>query len=289
MPMSPRLLRPRSTVHPEANAWATRVIANGGTFSGSTLSAVSKFCRDIDAAGIRDKFYRLNLFCGNGLEACLVPLYRAESRTASARGNTTDTNTNFVSGDFNNTGSSAGLQGNGSTKYLNTGYPANTLAASNTHLGISLLGAEASASGDRTAIGAYSTTNSMIFAIDVRGVSGRNALGACALGSYQSPNLGFFGETINNAAMTIGNILASAGTQYRNGSSVGGAPVLLANYPSAHSLYLFANNNGNGGGAAVNYANARLGGYSVGASMTAAQAVSFSNAMNTFNAALSRT
>jgi hypothetical protein len=286
--MNNRLLRPRQTTHPEAASWATRVTASGGTVSGSTLAAVSKFCRDIAAAGIRDKFYRLNLFCGGNLSSALVPLYRAESSTASVRGNSTDTNNNFVSGDFNNTGSSAGLTGNGSTKYLNTGYPANTLAAANTHLGISLLGADTSASGDRTAIGAYSTTNSSIFVVDVRGVAGR-ALGACGLGLYINNGAGFFGEVLNNASMSVGNILASAGTQYRNGSSVGGAPVGLTNYPSAHSLYLFANNDAIGGGAAVNFSNARLGGYSIGASMTAAQVVSFSNAMNTFNTALSRT
>jgi hypothetical protein len=67
MPMNPRLLRPRSTIHPEAADWANRVRANGGSVSGSTLTAVSRFCASISAAGIRDRFYRLNLFCGTGL------------------------------------------------------------------------------------------------------------------------------------------------------------------------------------------------------------------------------
>ena len=31
MAMSPRLLRPRQAIHPEAAAWAARVVANGGT------------------------------------------------------------------------------------------------------------------------------------------------------------------------------------------------------------------------------------------------------------------
>lgn len=71
MPMSPRLLRPRAGggFHPEAQDWRNRVITNGGTVSGSTLTAVSNFCRSIDAAGLRDRFYRLNLFCGTGLSA----------------------------------------------------------------------------------------------------------------------------------------------------------------------------------------------------------------------------
>jgi hypothetical protein len=123
MPMSPRLLRPISTTHPEAQVWRNAVIANGGTVSGSTLNAVSRFCRSIDAAGIRDRFFRLNLFAGTGLNACLVPLYRGQSRTGTQYGNTTDTNVNFVSGDYSE---SNGLQATAdgsqtATKYLDTG------------------------------------------------------------------------------------------------------------------------------------------------------------------------
>jgi len=82
-PMSPRLLRPRQTLHPDAAAWAARVVSNGGSVTGTTLSAVSKFCASIDSAGIRDRFYRLNLFCGTGLNACTVPLYLTPDKTVT--------------------------------------------------------------------------------------------------------------------------------------------------------------------------------------------------------------
>lgn len=123
MAMNHRLLRPRASgVHAEAAAWRTAVVANGGSVSGSTLSAVDKFCKDIDAAGIRSRFYRLNLFCGTGLDACLVPLYRGPSLTGTQYGNTTDINVGpFVSGDYAEKGSSGGLAGNGVSKYLQTG------------------------------------------------------------------------------------------------------------------------------------------------------------------------
>ena len=62
MPMNARLLRPiASGVHPEAAAWRSAVVANGGSVSASTLKAVADFCKAIDAAGIRDKLYRVNL------------------------------------------------------------------------------------------------------------------------------------------------------------------------------------------------------------------------------------
>ena len=120
MAMSPRLLRPiASGVHPEAAAWRSAVVANGGSVSASTVKAVSTFCAAIDSAGIRDRFYRLNLFAGTSLNAALVPLYRGPTYGGTTYGNATDTNNGpFVSGDFSE---ATGLDGNQTTKYLNTG------------------------------------------------------------------------------------------------------------------------------------------------------------------------
>jgi hypothetical protein len=122
MAMSPRLLRPRAGgVHPEAADWRSRVITNGGTVSASTLKAVDTFCKAISSAGIRDRFYRLNLFAGTGLSAALVPLYRNTSFSGSPLGNATDTNAGgvFVSGDYSE---SVGLTPTvGGAKHLDTG------------------------------------------------------------------------------------------------------------------------------------------------------------------------
>jgi hypothetical protein len=120
MGMNGRLLRPKASgSHPEALAWRDAVVANSGTVSASTLAAVTTFCRRIDSAGIRDRFFRLNLFAGTGLPAALVPLFRGQSRTGTQYGNTTDTNQNFVSGDYSESG---GLTSNSaSSKALSTG------------------------------------------------------------------------------------------------------------------------------------------------------------------------
>jgi hypothetical protein len=74
------------SLHPEAVAWRDAVVDNGGSVSGATLAAVSDFCNAIDAAGIRDRFYRLNLFAGTGLNAALVPLYRGPTYLADPLG-----------------------------------------------------------------------------------------------------------------------------------------------------------------------------------------------------------
>ena len=122
-PMSPRLLRPRASgVHPEAASWRTHVVANGGSVSATTMQALDRFCRSIDANNLRSLLWRVNPMAGDNLSAALVPLYRANSAGGAVQGNTTDTNTNFVSGDYS---PSSGLLGNGSNKALSTGLAAN--------------------------------------------------------------------------------------------------------------------------------------------------------------------
>jgi len=104
----------------EALSWATRVVSNGGTVSTSTLNAVSDFCNSIESYGLRDKFYRLNLVCGNNLAASLIPLYLSTSSGGSTIGSVVDTNFNLVSSDYNETGLTGGLSGTGFGTGLDT-------------------------------------------------------------------------------------------------------------------------------------------------------------------------
>lgn len=120
----------------DAQGWINRVYNAGGTVSYGTAAAVNTFCNAIDAAGIRDRFYRLNLLCGSDLTACLVPLYRGPSLSGTQYGNATDTNVNFLAADYVETGSTRGLKGNGTTKRLNTGLAPSTIGISTTHISI---------------------------------------------------------------------------------------------------------------------------------------------------------
>jgi hypothetical protein len=280
MPMSPRLLRPvASGFHPEAQVWRNAVIANGGSVSGSTLNAVSRFCRSIDAAGLRNRFYRLNLFCGTGLNAALVPLYRAESISASPIGNPTDTNINFVSGDYVETGSSTGgLKGDGTSKYLNTGLNPNSagLTNDNVHVSAYVRGTEAAG-----------TTRKIISNI--------------ATGSGNGPMLGWTNtgstERFATAAANVGPSGAqegllggngtSAGTAYYvNGTDVASSATVNSNLTTNAVLFVFA---GNSAGNPVFYALARyFCAYSIGQGLSASQWSSFNAAMLSFQQALSR-
>ena len=269
----------------EAQDWISRVYANGGTVSTSTASAVSTFCDAIEAAGIRDRFYRLGIFSGDNLNAALVPLYRGPTFGGTTYGNATDTNNGpFVSGDYAETGASGGLKGNGTSKYLDTGYFANTLAASNSHFGVGLLATDSMATGDRSIMGAWNGSNNIF---ELRGRDrGPFLLLAATMTRFATAG-DRFGDDVNESSLAVGNIVAAWPTMYRNGVASGTDATSSQDFPAATKVYVFNLNNNNTN--VTNYTNARLGWYSIGATMTAAQALSYHNALADFNTALSRT
>jgi hypothetical protein len=280
--------RASNQLHPEAQDWVDRVVANGGSVSASTAAAVNQFCNDIDYGvggfSIRGRFRRLNLFCGTGLNACLTPLYRAASLGDTQLGNTTDTNTGglFVSGNYNETGASGGLAGNGSSKYLNTGFPTNTLSASDRHLAAYPItwpnGAYQYFLGSETAAG-----TSQQFALGHLDFAdkGSFAFGPNVAASYLTST-----TAISSGGMWIGVNTSGSGTIYRNGVA-NGTLSLAAATPTASEIFVFAVNRASAP-AAANYFNGRIGGYSIGLAMTAPQAAAYYTAMQAFQTALTR-
>lgn len=284
MAMNPKLLRPRASgVHLEAAAWKTAVVANGGTVSGSTLSAVDKFCKSIDSAGIRDRFYRLNLLCGTGLNAALVPLYRGPSRTGTQYGNTTDTNNGpFVSGDYAETGSSGGLLGNGSTKYLDTGVNASTFGRESTHLGVYGTSLNDAGSSYGSLGGARNASAGNLIQLDGKRVTASNTYF-----SNSAPSSPVSGSPVASSGHVLGVSASSTDLQmYVAGASTGsvttdrGAGALVS-----QPIYIFANNFN---GSPTDRSSMRCRGYSFGIGMTSAQALAFYTAMQAFQTALSR-
>ena len=283
MPMSPRLLRPRATgFHPEANAWRTAVIANGGTVSGSTMAAVSKFCRDIDAAGIRDRFYRLNLFAGTGLAAALVPLYRGPSLGGTQFGNSTDTNVNFAAGNYVETGSTGGLTGNAASTYLNTGLNASTLpiSTSGIHVGAHVLSTTVTSGSVRSFIGVISNK------VYVAGFDFRNSPATIA-----QTDFGVYASSANPSFPGL-HLASLLGTNVQGTFRVGATVFSSAdtrtsdNITASENFFVMARNNS--GGFPGQYWGGRVGGYSIGTNMTAAQSASLRSAMDAFQTALGR-
>lgn len=284
MGMNNRLLRPRASGHPEALAWRDAVVANGGTVSASTLAAVTALCKSIDSAGIRDRFYRLNLFCGGELSACLVPLYRGVSRTGTQYGNTTDTNVNFVSGDY---GLATGLTGNGSTKYLQTGVRLDQLPA-----GVETDG--------HLSVYVRSTPNSNAM---ISSYSFHSTTAADRQRYEMTPNGGTFGREsaatgpaspVYPALQAVTRSSASSLFQYHNGVAGTEATSSITPVATGVPIAVFCRNlvtgtpPGSGTYSPTFYFSGALGSYSIGRSLTAAQVSSYTTAINTFMAALGR-
>lgn len=281
MGMNPRLLRPRASGHPEALAWRSTVIANGGSVSGSTLNAVSKFCRDIDAAGIRSKFRRLNLMCGTSdasLVAVRVPLYRGESRTGTQYGNTLDTNVNFVQGDY---AENSGLTGDGTSKYLNTGFNISDLpGAANCHLSSYIRGTQNTASS-RALIGTLFNGTSDRYRIFINPSSAGFYNPRAELGATTQADGGVRANS-NGGLIVASRTSTTSLTLYDDAVSIGTNTNSTAETTSATPIFVFARNG------PTEYYNGIMAGYSIGAGLTGAQVTSYYNALNTFQTAIGR-
>lgn len=279
MPMSPRLLFPiASSVHPDAAAWRSEVVANGGSVSASTMRAVSTFCASIDAAGIRSKFYRLNLFCGNDLNACLVPLYRGPSRTGTQHGGAIETNQNFVPDDYAERGATGGLKGNGTNKRLLTGANANVIpSAFDSHISVSARDLEGPTGNFRDIFGVYGGSSSASFFLQ----NNRNFNRYFGMGNFSSADLGFNADEPHAMGVRSGS---TTHIVYRSGSSIGTNNALAANSLPALELAVFSRSDVDAG-----FTQGRFRMYSFGLAFTGTQALAFANAVIAFNTALSRT
>jgi hypothetical protein len=279
------LSRPR--VHHDALDWARRVVTNGGSVSQSTLRAVSTFCDAVDRANIRDRFYRLNLFCGTGLAACLVPLYRGQSLGGTQLGGVTDTNTNFVSGDYSETTGLTTTAAGG--KYLNTGLSPNSMALADVqamHLAVSH-GPTASADLDPRPLGANSAADRFQIVLTTRTAS--VGLLGVSLGRTNSLNSSNLPTGVQlSASWVVSRTSATALVIYKNGS----ADTTLATSVTGILSHANAFTVGRVNNAGTIIGDSALLGhrhYSIGAAMTAAQVAAYESALAAFRSAIGRT
>jgi hypothetical protein len=268
------------TLHHEAIDWASRVSSNGGTISSSVIRGVSAFCADIDRQGLRDRFARLSIFSGGNLSGALVPLYRSFAYGGTLIGSATDTNVNFVSGDFAESGASAGLTGNGTTKHLECGPSIlSQLSVGNAHLsafgssliaaaGVNVMGAGGSGFNSLAALQTSTTATNRTF------INGTPTLFADSAAGLSS------GHLIASAVATNDLRIFHNGTQ--NGSTLTST---RSGSLTANSVFVFSFNNN---GTATQRIASRLTSYSIGRGLTAAQAAAFSSALSALNTALGR-
>lgn len=270
--------------HPDVNNWLNTVTLNGGSASSSTIAALNTFCNSIESAGLRNKFYRLNLFCGNNLASCRVPLFNAISYNNVQYGYDQDSIFNFSISDYSE---SSGLRSASATGYLDTGVIAASFELNNIHMGVGILSTDTSTTvTSRTLIGLQDGVSPQQFSLDV--ASSSNA-GLAIFGRFgtTTDRFGDLGSSTIGTRLGVGNIVASWPTMYRNGAATGATATTYQNYSStfAKTIYVFALNLQ---GTAARFTDARLGWYSIGSSLTAQNTISFNTIINTFYSNISR-
>lgn len=265
-----------SITNPDARNWLTRVYENGGTVSLATATAVQNFCNTIDSAGLRSKFFRLNLFCGDNLNAAMVPLYRGQSVNGIQHGFLIEGNTNFVNADYNESGSFAGIKGNGSNKRLDTGL--GTDFTNNSSLSFGAFISEPTSTAFSAYLGVAQNTNAdttVLYYRDgfTRGLDGTTFYPAEPTSSTLFGYHAYSRTASNNYFHSWNGIAGAVSTA---ASAVRGADTFMI-----HAL----NNNGT----AAYHSDGRVSMYHIGLGLTSAEATTLYNAIDTFNSSMGRT
>lgn len=119
----------RKPISSDLSDYKNRIIAAGGSISNASLTAHQAFVTTLKSSGVWNNLSEIATYAGSNLNAALVKL-KYPSGIQSVL-----TNVNFVSTDYTE---NSGLNGNGLTKYLRTGWIASQQLASsfNAHISV---------------------------------------------------------------------------------------------------------------------------------------------------------
>ena len=210
---------------PTVTGWAARVVVNGGAApSVATINALDIFYKALEAASLISKLVAVNTFAPDNLVASITPLI-------VGGGSDPWTNYNFVSGDL----TSAGLQGNGSNKYLRTGINPSTVYSGSGNFGATAYNMSSSFTSYRPDVGIfssnaytsrlyapYSTSYSQITSFG-GGEAGSGYLNSSVLSGYQ----GYYsGNRLDSSTLVMYQANSSVGhyKAAQSSSAYGGVP-----------------------------------------------------------------
>ena len=250
MPMSPRLLRPRSAGGDSdvRNYIAAVELADGQALEQSVKDAIRDFILGCKTDNIWSAIKASGILMGaRTLSGALTPLV----------GTAPTNNGPFVSGDYNR---KTGLLGDGTTKFLNSNRANNADGRDDQHMAAyvssvstinrAYLGAGGSLTG-RTSFGISNSTSRMFFA-------NRNTSSAGIDGSVS----GFSGMRRTSGTEFVVRFGAATTTV----NSALNAAAASSQVPTSDNIYVLARNNGSN--TAELYTDARMAFYSIGSSLT---------------------
>lgn len=250
--------------------YGRRVINNRGIIDNNDLNAINNFVLYCKRHLIWHKLFEIGVFAGNNLNACLVKLKFLPGVQSVL------TNFDFIEADYNKL---KGLKGNGTNKYLKTGFiPAIHLSSSfNCHVSIYSRTLPAAALNNPTYIGCLQTPRFFIRKtsssnkIDsyIGNSTENNASMALDVGLITASNI-----SVNNGSIYLNSILKNSDTTFTTESKVN------------QEVYIFALKNSSGN--AANYIDTEICFYSLGLGLTTAEVELLSIAVSEININLKR-
>lgn len=204
----------------ETAAWMSAVSAGGGAYTAAQAAALTRWGGQARASGYHPMVRRFNPFAGQDLAACLVPLVKVV-------GGATDTNVNFISGDYAPT---TGLAGNGTNKYLDTGYQPSEATGG---MGFYLLGTPMA---DSVFMGCRNTAGTQAYRLRRTGIPTREAL----WGGATTASLA--GGVTAPALLMAQRTSATALAVFQNGSQIVNEPTSTTPGAAGANMFVFCQN-----------------------------------------------
>lgn len=260
----------------DVTAWVARVTAAGGTVSTPVQNAAINLVTAWKSAGVWSLIRRMNLMVGDFL-AMPIPL-------VNTAGSAADALVNLVTGDYSE---ALGWAGDGTTKYINTGYTQIAGDPTGGFGGIlrtaptadanvrALMGASGASSGFRLAMNAASNLSASAGAVYSKftgsnGTAGISVAGAAGAGIFHSMR-----RSVTDHAV------------YKNGAPIGTQVLSLSHLTPGQAYYVGASNEQGTPGYFME-SGVRMAGHWVTAAMTDAQVAAFTSPLQTFNTAIGR-
>jgi hypothetical protein len=252
----------------ETLQYADRIAANGGSITQASLVGIDAFVRACQVAGIWSKFIEVGPFAGSNLNAAMVKLVYQPAAGSVL------TNSSFVSGDYVETGSSGGLNGDG-TKFLNTNVQATTLP-DNGHYSFYLRD-DISSGSNKALIGALDASNQYWMGALTAGVSMDLRYGALVLATTSGVLTKGFYTGVRESSTSL--------TYYRDGASIATANSATGTTKPPYPIHAWGYNASGSSSARIN---ARGSFYSIGQALAPTEVVALHNAVRNLQSALNR-
>lgn len=258
----------------DAAAYFARIVTNGGTIGATAKGIANTWFLAAKANGYFTKILRCGLIIGDQLIAAQTP-------AIVGGGSDPDTNHNFVGigTDYAETGASAGLKCDGSTKYLDTGWNPSTQSLSTSSAGLfSYVKGTESAGTTRTIIGITDGTNLSLLGWMNGGSQEAGRLADATGGpspTAQASVQGFLGVTCSGSRVQ---------TYYKDGSAVG-TPTTANGTFASRPFFVGALNSS---GTAATFSTRYIRAYFVTTGLSATDAANLNTDIQAFQTSLTR-